>query len=67
MPKMKSRSGMAKRFKLTGSGKLKRNRAFKNHILEHKSPKQKRQLRRSTLVSAGDMRRIKHLLSTFKK
>ena len=50
MPKMKTHKGAAKRFKATGTGKLKRMKANKNHILEKKSPKRKRNLRKATLV-----------------
>ena len=62
MPKMKTHSGAAKRFSRTKTGKVKRNRAFHSHILEKKSPKRKRRLRSSTLVSSSDMKRIKKLL-----
>lgn len=55
MPKMKTRRGAAKRFKVTGSGKVVRRHAFKNHILEKKSPKRKRQLRRVGSVSPADL------------
>jgi len=60
MPKMKTRKGVAKRFKLTGSGRIKRSQANKRHILTKKSAKRKRQLRGSTLVAAVDEARIKH-------
>ena len=63
MPKMKTHRGAAKRFKVTASGKVKRNRAYKSHILTKKSPKRKRHLRRETLVqTTGDTKRIKRLL-----
>lgn len=62
MPKMKTHRGAAKRFKLTGSGKLKRSNAFKRHMLESKSPKRKRSLRKQTLVHEGDFRRVKRML-----
>ena len=51
MPKIKSRRAAAKRFTVTGSGEFKRNKAFKSHILEKKTPKRKRNLRKATLVS----------------
>ena len=51
MPKIKTRRAAAKRFTVTGSGEFKRNKAFKSHILEKKSPKRKRNLRKATLVS----------------
>tara|TARA_B100000575_G_C23143304_1_gene666148 strand:+ start:4398 stop:4592 length:195 start_codon:yes stop_codon:yes gene_type:complete len=63
MPKMKSNSGAKKRFKTTGSGKIKRKKAFKRHILTKKSSKTKRQLGQSTLVAAADVPRVKQLLS----
>jgi len=50
MPKMKTHRGSAKRFKATGTGKLKRMKANKSHILEKKSPKRKRNLRKATLI-----------------
>ncbi len=54
MPKMKTHRGAAKRFRRTGTGKLRRRRANKNHILEKKAPKRKRQLRALTEVSPSD-------------
>ncbi len=62
MPKMKTHRGAAKRLKRTGSGKLKRAKAYKSHILTKKSPKTKMNLRQSTLVSEGDAKRIAQLL-----
>ncbi len=62
MPKMKTHRGAAKRFKLTGSGKVVKNRAFKSHILEKKSAKRKRNLRHSAVVSDAESKRIKRLL-----
>ncbi|GIP34444.1 50S ribosomal protein L35 [Paenibacillus sp. J2TS4] len=62
MPKMKTHRGAAKRFSKTGTGKIKRNRAYKRHILESKSPSRKRHLRKSVVMAAGDVRRIKDLL-----
>ncbi|MDD7183491.1 MULTISPECIES: 50S ribosomal protein L35 [Peptostreptococcus] len=62
MPKMKTHRGAAKRLKRTGSGKLKRAKAYKSHILTKKSAKTKMNLRQSTLVSDGDARRIAQLL-----
>lgn len=63
MPKMKSNSGAKKRFARTGTGRLKRKRAFASHILTKKSPKRKRNLRATTLVSEQDEPRITRLLS----
>ncbi len=62
MPKIKTRRGAAKRFKATGTGRLKRSKAFKRHILTKMSSKQKRQLRNSALVAPADEPRIKKLL-----
>lgn len=62
MPKMKTHRGAAKRFKLTGSGKIARVKAFKSHILEKKSPKRKRHLGQSTLVSKADSKHISKLI-----
>ena len=63
MPKMKSHKGARKRFKLTGTGKVKRGRAFKSHILTKKTPKRKRRLRRSAIIATrGEVKRIKRLL-----
>ncbi|MBP3232246.1 50S ribosomal protein L35 [Anaerovibrio sp.] len=57
MQKMKTRRAAAKRFTVTGSGELRRNKAYKSHILEKKSPKRKRNLRKATLVVAADKKR----------
>ena len=62
MPKMKSKRGASKRFKVTASGKIRRRKGWKSHLLEWKSPKRRRRLRQSTLVSKEDARRIKRLL-----
>ena len=62
MPKLKSHRGAAKRFKKTGTGKLMRRKAFKNHILEKKAPKRKRRLGREEQVVGGDRERIERLL-----
>ncbi|MHB1137047.1 MAG: 50S ribosomal protein L35 [Coriobacteriia bacterium] len=62
MPKMKTHKGTAKRFKLTGTGKIKRAKAFKSHILEKKSPKRKRNFRQDGLVHAADVKVIKQKL-----
>ncbi len=56
--KMKSHRGASKRMKLTGSGKLKRNKAYKSHILTKKTPKRKRGLRKSTVLSSADAKRM---------
>jgi large subunit ribosomal protein L35 len=62
MPKLKTRRGAAKRFKLTASGKVKRRRGFLRHILSHKTRKQKRRLGKPALVHKADERAIKRLL-----
>ncbi len=62
MPKMKSNRGAAKTFRKTASGKIKRNKAFKSHILTSKSTKRKRGLRKSTLVSKSEQKRISILI-----
>jgi len=62
MPKMKSNSGAKKRFKKTGSGRVKRKKAFHSHILTKKSPKRKRKLRKDTLVDSTDEKRIKRMI-----
>jgi large subunit ribosomal protein L35 len=62
MPKMKTHKGSAKRFKRTGSGKVKRSHAYRSHMFANKSQKQKRKLRKGTLVSSGDYKRIKAML-----
>lgn len=62
MPKMKSNRGASKRFKLTGSGKIKRFKAGKSHILTKKNRKRKRNLRDSTLVSAADEKRVHKMI-----
>ncbi|MCB2201384.1 50S ribosomal protein L35 [bacterium] len=62
MPKMKTNRAAAKRFKRTGTGKLKRYRAYKTHILTKMSPKRCRQLRKSSLIDEADAPRIKKLL-----
>ncbi|MDL4840640.1 50S ribosomal protein L35 [Aquibacillus rhizosphaerae] len=62
MPKMKTHKGTQKRFKRTGSGKVKRSHAYTSHLFANKSTKQKRKLRKGTLVSAGDYKRIKQML-----
>lgn len=66
MPKMKTHSGAAKRFKKTGSGKLKRQHAFTSHMFGHKTKKQKRKLRKSGIVHSGDYKRIKDMISYVK-
>ena len=63
MPKVKTRRAAAKRFSITGSGEFKRNKAFKSHILEKKTRKRKRNLRKATLVAAVDHKRVRDMLN----
>ena len=62
MPKLKTKSGAKKRFKVTGTGKSKHKRAFKNHILTKKETKQKRRLSNKSLVKKSDMANVKAML-----
>lgn len=63
MPKMKSHRGAKKRFSITGSGKVRRLKAYKSHILTKKDAKRKRRLRRATTVSTnGEAKVLKRLL-----
>jgi large subunit ribosomal protein L35 len=64
MPKMKTHRGAAKRFKKTASGKFKRSRSNKQHILTKKTTKRKRNLRRSDVVAAVDEKRLKQMIPT---
>jgi large subunit ribosomal protein L35 len=62
MPKMKTHRGSAKRFKLTGTGKIKRANAFKSHILEKKSPKRKRAFTAPSFIDKADVKVIRRQL-----
>jgi large subunit ribosomal protein L35 len=62
MPKMKTHSGAKKRFKVTGSGKVRARHAFSSHILEKKSPKHKRDLAKPLMLSDHDTPRVKRML-----
>ena len=62
MPKMKTNRGAAKRFKMTGTGKITRSKAFASHILTKKSTKRKRNLRKSDTVDSANFKSIKGLL-----
>ncbi|WP_080146136.1 50S ribosomal protein L35 [Marinilactibacillus piezotolerans] len=66
MPKQKTHKGLAKRFKRTGTGKLKRSHAKRSHMFANKTQKQKRHLRKSTLVSQSDYKRIRQQLAKMK-
>jgi large subunit ribosomal protein L35 len=62
MPKMKTNKSVSKRFKITGTGKVKRRQANKSHILTKKAPKRKRHLRDAVIAAPGDTRRVKKML-----
>ena len=62
MPKVKTKSGAKKRFKVTGTGKVKHKRAYKNHILTKKTTKQKRRLGKKQIVKAEDMKNVRFML-----
>ena len=62
MPKLKSHRGAAKRFKVTGNGKIKRSKAYKSHILTKKDAKRRRQLDTDTFVSDADLGRVRGML-----
>jgi large subunit ribosomal protein L35 len=62
MPKLKSSRATKKRFRKTGTGKIRRNRAYRSHILTKKTTKRKRKLRKPALVHSANLRRIKRLL-----
>ncbi len=62
MPKIKTRKSAAKRFKVTGTGQFKRAKAFKQHILEKKSPSRKRNMRKAALVCKQDHDRVVKML-----
>jgi len=62
MPKVKTHRGAAKRFKVTKTGKIKRAKAFKSHILTKKTAKRKRHLRKSAVLSKADIKRIKQVI-----
>jgi large subunit ribosomal protein L35 len=63
MPKMKTHSGSAKRFRLTGTGKVMRRRANRNHLLEHKPSRRTRRLAGEVMLAPADVRKIKKLLA----
>ena len=62
MPKMKTNRGAAKRFRITGSGKIVRNKAFSSHILTKKSTKRKRNLRKSGLLDSANLRNVQRMI-----
>ena len=63
MPKMKSNRASSKRFRTTGGGRIRRNKAYASHILTKKSQKRKRNLRKTGLVAAADEKRVRQLIS----
>jgi len=62
MPKMKTHRGAAKRFKVTGTGKILRRKAYRDHLLEHKPTSRTRRLGREAEVTGGDKKRVKRML-----
>ena len=62
-PKMKTNRAAAKRFKRTGSGRVKRNHAYHGHLFTAKSPKRKRNLRKATMLDGADMARVDKMLA----
>jgi len=62
MPKLKTRRSAAKRFSITGTGKVRRRHAYLRHILSSKTRKQKRRLRHSALVAATDVKAVKRMI-----
>jgi large subunit ribosomal protein L35 len=66
MPKMKTHSSLKDRVKITGTGKVKRFKAYRNHLLSHKSGRQKRNLAGHPVMAAGDVKRLKQSLSNLK-
>jgi ribosomal protein L35 len=62
MPKLKTKRAAAKRFKVTGTGKLKRNKAYKSHILTKKTTKRKRNLRKATMTDKTNVKNMKKIL-----
>jgi large subunit ribosomal protein L35 len=62
MPKIKTQRGLAKRVKVTGTGKIKRSKAYHSHLLSSKTPKMKRRLSKSDTINPSDAKRIKSLI-----
>ena len=62
MPKMKTHKGAAKRFRVTGTGKVRRNKAFKSHILTKKTSKRKRHLQKDAVLSRADAKVVERML-----
>jgi large subunit ribosomal protein L35 len=66
MPKMKTHSSLKDRFKITGTGKVIRHKAYKNHLMSHKSGRAKRVLASQPLMAQGDVRRLQQQLGNLK-
>jgi len=66
MPKLKTHKGMAKRIKLSATGKLMRRRAFRNHMLAHKQASTKREYVKEFEIAPGDAANVKTMLGTYK-
>jgi len=66
VPKIKSHSGAKKRFEFTGRGRLRRSKAFKGHLNQHKSPSRKRRHQGKALVAKGDLKLVRKLLPNLK-
>lgn len=62
MPKIKTRRGAAKRFKFTGTGKIKRHKAYASHILTKKTTKRKRGLRKAVMLASAEVKRVARML-----
>ena len=62
MPKIKTNRGAAKRFRVTGTGKVKRNKGFKSHLLSSKGKKRKRHLRKGALVAAAENKNVRRMI-----
>ena len=67
MPKMKTHSSTKDRFKVTGTGKVRRYKAYKNHLLSGKSGRQKRVLAGNPVMASGDVRRLKQRIMLYSK
>ena len=66
MPKLKTNRAAAKRFRMTGTGKIRRRKAFKNHLLQHKTTKRKRSLSKLTFVDERDEDNVRRMLPHMK-
>lgn len=66
MPKMKTHSSLKDRIKVTGTGKVRRYKAYKNHLMYGKSPSQKQRLGKSPVMAAGDVARLKQQIANLK-